>query len=61
MANKSDQHKYSSARLYEFTPNENIITSNNIVELANVIKIGISGHTFQKLSPELQQHFKKVS
>jgi hypothetical protein len=57
---KDDQHKHSSARLYEFTPSEGI-TQNNIVELAKIVRVGVSGDLLKKLSPELQKHFKEVA
>ena len=57
---KDDQYKHSPARLYEFTPSEGI-TPNNIVELANVVRVGVSGDLLKKLSPELQKHFKEVA
>lgn len=61
MTKKDNKHKHSPARLYEFIPDENIITPNNIVELANIVRVGIPGHILEKLSPELQQHFKEVA
>jgi hypothetical protein len=57
---KDDQHKHSPSRLYEFTPSEGI-TPNNIVELANLVRVGVGGDLFKKLSPELQKHFKEVA
>ena len=57
---KDGQHKHSPARLYEFTPDHNI-TPNNIVELANLVRVGVGGDLFKKLSPELQKHFKEVA
>lgn len=59
--NKDDENKHSPARLYEFVPDENTITPNNIVELATLIRVGIGGNVLEKLSPELQKHFKKVA
>jgi len=61
MTKKENKHKHSPARLYEFTPDESIITPNNIVELANIVRVGIPGHVLEKLSPELQKHFKEVA
>lgn len=61
MTKTKDQHKHSPARLYEFVPNEKSITANNIVELARVVRVGISGDLLEKLSPELQEHFKQVA
>ena len=56
-----DKHKHSPARLYEFVPDENTITSNNVVELAQLVRVGVGGDLFKKLSPELQKHFKEVA
>ena len=62
MAKKKDEElKHSPARLYEFVPDETSITPNNIVELANLVRVGIGGHVLEKLSLELQKHFKKVA
>lgn len=61
MTKKDNKHKHSPARLYEFVPDESIITPNNIVELANIVRVGIPGYVLEKLSPELQQHFKEVA
>ena len=58
---KKDELKHSPARLYEFTPNEDSITPNNVVELANIVRVGVSGDLLKKLSPELQKHFKEVA
>lgn len=57
---KDNHHKHSPARLYEFDPNETI-TTDNVVELAKVVRVGIAGDLFKKLSPELQKHFKEVA
>lgn len=51
--------KYSQAKLYEFTPNTSI-EAKHVVELTNLIKIGISGENLEKLSKELQEHFKEI-
>lgn len=58
---KDKHHKHSSARLYEFIPDEATITPNNTVELAKIVRVGIPGHLLEKLSPELQKHFKEVA
>ena len=61
MTKKQDKHhKHSPARLYEFTP-DNTIDTNNIIELANIVRVGIGGHLLEKLSPELQKYFKEVA
>lgn len=59
--NTEEELKHSPARLYEFNPDEGTITPNNIIELANIVRVGIGGHLLEKLSPELQKHFKKVA
>lgn len=62
MKNKKDEEiKHSSASLYEFVPDENTITPNNVVELARIVRVGIPGHILDKLTPELQKHFKEVA
>jgi hypothetical protein len=58
---KDKLHKHSGARLYEFIPDETTITPNNAVELAKIVRVGIPGHILEKLSPELQKHFKEVA
>lgn len=57
---KDDKYKHSPARLYEFAP-DNTIDTNNVIELAQIIRVGIGGPLFEKLSPELQKHFKEVA
>jgi hypothetical protein len=58
---KDNHHKHSSARLYEFIPDEATITPNNVVELSKIVRVGIPGHILEKLTPELQKHFKEVA
>jgi len=58
---KDEKYKHSPARLYEFVPDEASITSNNVVELAQIVRVGIGGHLLEKLSPELKKHFKEVA
>jgi hypothetical protein len=58
---KDEHHKHSPARLYEFVPDETTITPNNAVELARLVRVGVSGDLLKKLSPELQKHFKEVA
>ncbi len=57
---EESENKHSPAKLYEFVPDENI-DSNNIVELAKIIRVGVHGDVLKKLSPELQKHFKEVA
>ena len=58
---KDEKYKHSPARLYEFVPDESSITPNNVVELANLVRVGVGGDLLEKLSPELQKHFKEVA
>ena len=58
---KDNHYKHSSARLYEFIPDEKTITPNNAVELSKIVRVGIPGHILEKLTPELQKHFKEVA
>lgn len=58
---KDEKYKHSPARLYEFAPDESTITPNNIVELAQIVRVGIGGPLLEKLSPELKKHFKEVA
>jgi hypothetical protein len=61
MSNKKDDDlKHSPARLYEFDP-DMTIDSNNVIELAKIVRVGIPGDLLKKLSPELQKHFKEVA
>jgi len=57
---KTDDKDHSPARLYEFTPDTDI-TTNNIIELAKIVRVGVAGDLLKKLSPELQKHFKEVA
>ena len=61
MTKKKDDNKHSPSKLYEFNPDEITITPNNVVELAKIVRVGISGDLLKKLSPELQKHFKEVA
>ena len=57
---KDESLKHSPARLYEFAP-DNTIDTNNVIELAKVIRVGVGGDLLKKLSPELQKFFKEVA
>lgn len=61
MTVKKKKDKHSPAALYEFVPDETTITPNNAVELARLVRVGVSGDLLKKLSPELQKHFKEVA
>lgn len=52
--------KYNQAKLYEFAPN-NSIEAKHVIELTELIKIGVSGENLEKMSPELQEHFKEIA
>lgn len=60
MTKKIEQDKYSSGKLYEFTPDEKI-TSNDVIELCKVIRVGVGGHVLKEMSEKLQKHFKEVA
>lgn len=53
---KIEENKYSPAKLYVFQPEDNI-DPNLVLELTNVIQIGVGGHVLQAMSPELQEQF----
>jgi hypothetical protein len=56
----TEDNRYSPGKLYEFKPDEKI-TSENMVELCNVIRIGVGGHVLKEMSEELQNYFKEVA
>jgi hypothetical protein len=58
--NKTEDNKYSPGKLYEFNP-DGKITPDNVVELCNVIRIGVGGHVLKEMSEELQNYFKEVA
>lgn len=47
-------------KLYEFDPKPDIDT-NNVVELARIVRVGIGDNVYALLSQELQKHFKEVA
>ena len=51
-----DNNKYSPGNLYVFQPKDDI-DPKLVLELTNVIQIGVGGHTLQVMSPELQDQF----
>ncbi len=56
-----DEHiKYSPGKLYEFKPDETI-KAENVVELCNVIRVGVGGHVLKEMSEQLQKYFKEVA
>lgn len=56
----TEDNKYSPGKLYEFKPDDNI-TPNNVVELINIIRVGVGGHVLKEMSEELQTYFKEVA
>lgn len=51
--------KYSQSKVFEFKPKEDI-TKEDIIELTNLIRIGISGEILDKGSVALKKHFEEV-
>ncbi|MEN6624027.1 MAG: hypothetical protein ABFD50_21085 [Smithella sp.] len=51
--------KYNQSNLFEFKPN-NSISEAEILELANLIRIGVSGEILDKASEQLKKHFIEV-
>lgn len=56
----TDNNKYSPGKLYEFKPDDKI-TPDNVVELCNIIRVGVGGHVLKEMSEELQAYFKEVA
>lgn len=56
----TDDNKYSPGKLYEFKPDDKI-TPSNVVELCNIIRVGVGGHVLKEMSEELQAYFKEVA
>ncbi len=53
------EKKYTQSKVFEFKPNDNI-TEAEIIELAELIRIGVSGEILDKASNELKRHFFEV-
>jgi len=53
------EKKYTQSRLFEFEP-KNDITSDEILELYMLIRIGITGDILDTASDQLKRHFKEV-
>ena len=53
------EKQYTQSKVFEFKPKENI-TEAEIVELAELIRIGVSGEILEKASSELKKHFFEV-
>lgn len=57
MAKKKEASDHNT---YEFLPDDSITTA-EIIELSQLIRIGVGGNTVEKASKELKRHFKKVA
>jgi hypothetical protein len=53
------EKKYTQSKVFEFKPTEKI-TEAEIIELSELIRIGISGEILDKASPDLKKHFFEV-
>jgi hypothetical protein len=53
------EKKYTQSKVFEFKPAENI-TEAEIIELAELIRIGVSGEILDKASADLKKHFFEV-
>lgn len=51
--------KYNQSTVFEFKPANNI-TEAEILELANLIRIGVGGEILDKASDDLKKHFIEV-
>lgn len=56
MKNKA---KFDQSKIFEFKPDETI-TCQEIIELSELIRIGICGSTLSNASPELKRHFEEI-
>jgi hypothetical protein len=52
--------KYTQSQIYEFQPRENI-SSGEIRELVELIRIGVSGEILEKASVHLKKHFVEIA
>ena len=50
----------SDHEIYEFLPDDTITTA-EIIELSQIVRIGVGGNSLEKATPELKRHFKKVA
>lgn len=51
--------KVGTVKHYEFIPLDNISTS-EINEMAECVRIGVAADTYDKFSPNLRKHFKEI-
>jgi len=54
------KEKKNDHAIYEFLPDETITTA-EVIELSQIVRIGVGGNTLDKVSKELKRHFKKVA
>ena len=52
--------KTGDHEIYEFLPDDTITTA-EIIELSQIVRLGVGGNTLEKASKELKRHFKKVA
>lgn len=52
--------KLSQAKVYEFLPDESI-TIKEIIELSELVRVGVSGHVLDNATEGLKKHFVEVS
>ena len=50
----------SDHEVYEFLPDDTITTA-EVIELSQLIRIGVGGNSLERATPELKRHFKKVA
>lgn len=55
----STKTKYTQSKLFEFNPNTSIKIE-EVLELAGLIRIGVSGETLDKASESLKKYFKEI-
>ena len=53
------EKKFVQSSVYEFSPNDNV-TTEDIMELVSLIRIGVSGEIIDKASDRLKKQFKEV-
>jgi len=51
--------KYKQSKIFEFKPSQDI-TSDIILELVSLIRIGVSGEILENASVHLKKHFVEV-
>lgn len=51
--------KFNQTKVFEFLPNTDI-TPHEVVELTNIVRIGVSGEKIARMSPGLQKFFVEV-